>query len=277
MFQIPVKEIIVNSDDQVKLLNGADSTAYADGDVASASDTFILEGFLNDKISQNDMQALSFSGSSTELIKITPTAAAAHDVDYQITGVGTVAVGSVFRLMFESLDGTPTEYQNQPIQKIYQISGTIATAANIASRVKETIDADPDSKVTVAVSTDTLTFTAKETGVRVRFFFEDAGVGAASDNTAPALSVGHYADLKNINWSKNFDVDRNAEYFPRKGNTYNIYYFEVNSTGFLASSGGSVPSEVKASARTGFRIYAAVGTQLDTDLNLLKGDIDAIV
>lgn len=277
MFNIPTKQIIVNSDEQVQLLtwDGDEATAstpYVDGDVTSLTDKFVLKGFFTSPLSADVL----VGANAAKITKQAPINAAAQVMTVTVTA-SAATEGDTFRFHFESLDRTPVVYQNDFVSKIYQIPaiGGLDSTTDIAEAIEKAIKADKNAMVTVSRAGAVLTITANDSAVKVGFFSDIATTVAVT--TEPALSLNQYADLKNINWSKNIEEDRNSEYFPKRAVAYNSYSFVVTSEAFIASSGGAIPDQVNASSESTFTIWVVPGTTLDTALTDLAADIAAIV
>lgn len=378
MFKIPVKEIIVNDDAQVRVLEG-DGTTYATG-VPSGS-KFRLEGF-SDYIATTDLVVQS---GTTRIMKQLAVAATGQTTTVTIPDGTYGAAGKetiyTLRAIWDSLDKTPTEFQNIPLEKIIQIvytgaktesqlaseivsqfnsskikaplpiSATVSdssesvfevaslqiTAASTASGnvtvtldgVATTVAIGVESAISVAGkirdtafagwttggSGDTVTFTSDTIGNRADASYSAGATGAAGTMTTTTqgstsvitftstvgvsfevfFSVAPYADgtvannipnsakaitvaatlplntyefLKNKEWSRNFDLDRNAEYFPVRGKNYTSFYFEANFSASIAG-GYAVPSQLNADGKTGYRVYAIEGSALETALDAL--------
>lgn len=281
-FRIPEKQIIVNADSQARLLSvpadGTAATAYADGDVTAVTDQVLIEGFAG------PMTISDIIGANADKItKETATAPVAQIATYTVTGT-TATEGAVFRIVFESLDGTPTDYQNEPVSKIYQLPnfGGLDSAADIAEAMERVINATPHiskQMISASAAAGVLTLTAADPSVKFTLYVDSALsdiVGTFAVTTPPVTGIHTYDYLKNIDWARDLDFDRNAEWQPRKGATYAMWKFTVQSTGFRAN-GNDVPSVDPPVAKTVFKIWADTSTQLATDLDLLDGDIAAIV
>lgn len=285
MFRIPQKQLIINSASQLRILKYDGSATYID--IASpllASDGFFLEGFLQ-PVLFGSLQAVV----STTLIKATAGAAGAAQVATFTTNAGLAGVDASsenFRIVYQSMKLSPVEYQNQPIEKHYQVSTTLgiaATANNTATAIKNAIAADKNSPVTATVGTNVVTMTAKEAGVTFTLYVTPAARGGAMTGTfavtTPAtLDVNTYEDLKSKNWSKGdhlgqYDVDRDAEAFPLFGTTYKSYRFILKSTP-LMSTNLLIPSEkaVVNSVQTEFMLFIANGLTLQTTMDLVVAD-----
>lgn len=289
MFQIPVKEIIVNADSQVVALED-DGTAYADNDIVGSTNTggLILDGFLNEVIWCTSTAAAaaaarggkaSYFNGATGAAKMIRTAASAGTVgtaSYVLTGT-TCAAGTVFRLVEDTLDLTPVQYQNRPIEKRYQVSTAQTTVDGVGAAIAAAINADPNAwaTVTYTAGTDTLLITSKKVGTKIQLYSADYTLPTPT-LVVGALPIGTYDALKNINWAKNFSIDQNINWMPLPGASYNSYYFEVVSPAITASYGNTPsPNEVHNNQIYGVRLYVKSGLTLDTALNLVDGDLAA--
>lgn len=294
MFRIPQKQLIVNSSAQLRILKYDGSATYIDivspvltG--SSNSSGFFLEGFLGPTLF-GSMKAVV---GSTLLLAVAG-AAGNKQVATFIPDNGTLGDASSFNfvILYQALKLSPTEYQNQPLMKHYQLSATLGTnPANtvIATAIGNAISADKNSPVTLtSVAGSTVTLTAKEVGVTFSLIpataFRGGTVTGTFAVTTPASNdIGTYDDLKNLNWAKgdqygHYDVDRNAEYFPVFGQTYKSYRFILKSTP-LMSTNLLVPSEAAAanSIQTEFRIWIANGLTLQTTMDLVVADANSAV
>jgi len=316
MFNIPVKEIIVNSDSQVRALED-DGTAYADNDIVGSTNTggLILEGFINEVIwctstaaaanTARGGRASYFNGASgaARLIRTAASSGTAETAAFTITAAAGAKRGDTYRVVTDSLDLTPTEYQNRPTEKRYQLSVDCANATAIATELAARINADKSAQVTAFVGETAdagkIVLVAKRVGVTVSLHVGEYNVWdqttytvsltrvanatavdvvtAANQTTAAAaLPVGTYDALKNINWAKNFHIDQNVNWMPLPGASYNTYYFEVVSPLAGATTGtDSVPNQVNNNQIYGVRLYVKSGLTLDTALNLVDGDLAA--
>lgn len=282
MFRLPQKQLIVNSATQLRVLKYDGSATYIDiVSPALATDGFFLEGFLQPLLF-GSLKAVV----STTLIKAVAGAAGSAQVaTWVINAVtGGDASGEDFQLVYQHLKLSPVENQNQPLMKHYQVSATLGsnpTAVNTAIAIAAAINADKNCPVTVSRSSATLTFTAKEAGVAFTLYNKAPVRGglitaAFTVTTVPTLDIGTYDDLKNINWSKNVDFDRNAEFFPVYGQTYKSYRFIIKSTPFMPS-GNNVASEAPRanSAESEVRLWIANGLTLQTTMDLVVADANA--
>lgn len=298
MFNLPVKEIIVNSDAQVVLLED-DGTAYADNDVvADTSGGFILDGFINEILwgsataaNANTMKGtknsyLRFATGSDCMIKTTTSAGVAEIITFTITAAAGAKAGDTYRIVLDSLDLTPTEFQNRPIEKRYQLSVDCANAEAIETELIARIAADPAAMVTAASGgTGVLTLTAKKTGYTVRCYVGEyassgqvvyAVTGVNAVTTPGALPVNTYDSLKNINWAKNFDIDTNINYMPLPGAAYTSYYFEVVTQQLQTQAGSNPhPGEAHNGQVYAVRLYVnnVAASTLLTAMNLLEADL----
>lgn len=270
IFELPIKEIIVNSDSQVRLLED-DGTAYADNDlVAGTSGGFILEGF-HGLIMATELVLLA---SALRIVKETQTAAAAEITTYVLTGT-TAPADCVFRLVVDSLDYTPTVFQNRGYEKRYQIP-VQTTVDGVGAAIAAAINADKNAPVTAAYTagSDTLTITAREAGQTIDLYSEDYVLPTKGTTTTASLGVNNYDNLKNINWSKNFELDRTSQYFPVLGAEYTSYYFKTSKS---SADGGDIgfPTSALRTTTQDFRIWVKEGLTLETALNLLTADANA--
>jgi hypothetical protein len=291
MFQIPVKEIIVNSDSQVVAKN-ATGGAYLSPNMATANANagLFLEGFLTEviwaskTIADNTTYTLSnragntsYFAASTAGGKIIKTAASAGTqgtASYVLT-VANCAAGTVFRLVEDTLDLTPVQYQNRPIEKRYQVSAAQTTIDGVGAAIAAAINADPNAwaTVTYTAGTDTLLLTSKKVGTRIQLFSVDYALPTPT-LVQGTLPIGTYDAVKNINWAKNFNIDQNINWMPLPGASYNVYYFEVNSRSIAASYGNSpIPNEAHNSQIYGVRLYVKSGLTLDNALTAADGDL----
>jgi hypothetical protein len=329
MFNIPVKEIIVNSDSQVVAYSQVTGRtpliqAYVDNDIVGSTNTgaLILDGFLNEPIWCTSTAAAAstgragrgsyFNGASgaARLIRTASSAGTTAKVAYAITAASGAKAGDTYRVVTDSLDLTPTEYQNRPTEKRYQLSVDCANAGAIATELVARINADPKSQVIaykgfnnaspVQDDSTKIVLVAKTVGVSVALYVGEFSVvgqttysvsltksanGATVYHTAEdtsvttsdaVLPVGTYDALKNINWAKNFNIDQNVNWMPLPGASYNTYYFEVVSPLAGATTGNdAVPNQVNNNQIYGVRLYVRSGLTLDTALNLVDGDLAA--
>jgi hypothetical protein len=291
MFKIPPKDIIINKDSQVRLLED-DGTPYADNDVTPTTGGIILEGFLSLTMATQ----FELLKAATRIIKDTPVAGVAEIAAYTVGSTASVA-GDVFRLVMKSLDLTPVEMQNVNLEKRYQMSSDKSSAATIAAHIAATINADSRSLVTAYAGFNNVTpgqddsakvvLVAKVPGMSIELFSNKitltkvaAGTTVyhtAEDTSAvtanPTLPVNTYDSLKNVNWAKNFDFDRNVEWMPAQGGSYNSYYFVINDTGMVGAQ--NVSAGKNLDVQTAYRLYVQTGTTLATAMDLLVGDLNA--
>jgi hypothetical protein len=300
MFNLPVKEIIVNDDSQV-VLREEDGTAYSDNDVAGASTTagFILEGFISSIIYGSQLELLK---AATRIIKDTPAAGTAEIAAYTIAVSTGFKKGDIFRVEVDSLDLTPTEFQNRATEKRYQLSSDQATAANLVAHLVATINGDKASQVTAYAGFNNaspaqndsakIVLVAKKVGQSVNLYYSaGTGVGTLTKDAAgvtvyhtvedtsavtvaASLPINTYDYLKNIRWDVNFDVDRDLNWLPLPGVQYNSYYFEVNGTVHPSTGNDPIPGEKHNTAKYGVKLWVKSGLTLDTALTLLVGDVN---
>lgn len=307
MFNIPRKEIIVNDDSQVVLKGSTDGvtySAYVAGtnlSPATAAHRFHLEGWL----SIIPTTALQLLASATRVRKTTGAAAVLESAAFTVTTSGGAAAGDIVMLRCDSVDLTPTEFQNKGFEKRYQFSSAKTTVATIISHLVATINADKFAPVTayagfsnaspaqddsakivliakragvtiddpiadIANSSNSITFTRVANGTTVYHTQEDTSTTTA----AAALGLNTYDYLKNINWAKNFHIDQNLNWMPLPGVTYNSYYFEVNGTMPDNSGNSPVPNEVHGNVKTAYSVFVKNGLTLDTALNEFLTDMN---
>lgn len=257
-FSIPIKQIIINSDSQVDVIESS---------LLPASGSLAISGFLSGAIGGAQFELLA---AATRIRVIAAAVAAKEDADYTFT-LGAAA-GDVIIIREESLDLTPSEFQNQPVDKRYQLPLSADSVA-VAVAAAAAINADPHSKVVAtAPGASVLTLVAKETGSVFNVYTSENNttllepVAPVKDpDVVATLGTGIYDTLKNIEFSKNIEEDRNQEWYPKKGSLYNQYYFEVNwSTVDLG--GHDVPSLLPASGKTAFQMWCLQGTTADTEM-----------
>jgi len=265
MFKIPVKEIVVNKDTQVRLLED-DGTAYAAADATPSAGGFILEGY-NELTLGSELVLLS---AAVRIIKDAAAVGVAQIATFTVSSTAA-AIGDVFRTVSQSLDLTPVEYQNQNVEKRYQMSTAPATATLIAAHMRDTINGDKNAKVTATASGAVLTLTAKEKGVSF-VLYSTPIVGAFAVTTPAALPISTYESIKNTHLPVNFDIDRNVEAIPEYGALYDTYYLEVEKTGFVG--GHTVPSNKNVASKVGLRLIVKQGLTLATALDLLVTDMN---
>ena len=270
-FVIPNKKMIVNRDADVELLSNADTppAAYDDGDVTYANGAaFSLEGFLPWTTGAQLQQLNTFG---TRIKKQAPSAAVKQIATYLVTSTSASA-GDVIRIVTKPIGRRhDVEFEQVPVVKYYTVDAAKASAATIATALNSAIGADGDAPVTSTLDTATLTLTAKENYVSFAVYSDDI-TGTFTVTTPAAAGVGTYEELKNIEWAKNLDFDRNVQYMPEKGTTYNHYYWEVKKTP-VAWGTQEVPGGVAADAVTRYDLWVKDGLTLETKLDLLVGDV----
>lgn len=160
------------------------------------------------------------------------------------------------------------------------LAGTVAhTAANVesgaqklADEIAAVINLDSNGFVTASVASNVVTLTAVTGGQKVALYSADITLSWAEDTPA-ALPINTYDALKNKEWARNLDYDRNEWEMPRQGVTYKSYYFEVDWTGVIA--GSDVAGQTNQAGRTGFMIYVnPAASTLVTALDYLVGDVN---
>jgi len=270
-FDIPIKKMIVNRDDDVRLLSNADTppAAYQDGDVTYANGkAFLLEGF-GQWVKGSELVQLDAYGRRVK--KQGPTAAVKQVATYLVTSTSASA-GDVVRIVVEPIGRKyDVEYQQVPITKYFTINEAETSAAGIADALNDAIDADDDAPVTTSLSTATLTLTAKNYYEKFTVYSDDI-TGTFTVTQAPVAGIGTYEELKNIEWASNLDFDRNVQYMPEKGTTYNHYYFEATKSP-TAKGDQEIPSGTGNSIVTRYHLWVKDGLDLETALDLLVGDV----
>lgn len=273
MFEIPIKELIVNSDDQVQLLF-EDGTPYTDGDITALTEGFILQNFLTNTILVSDLV-----GAKADKISYVARAAAVKGASTFLVTSTSASVGASFTIELESVDGTPVHLQQNRYFKRYQIADNagLDSAAKIAVAMETAINADEDALVTVSVSTATLTITAKDAGL-TPVVYSSVILGTRTVTVPASVGNGNYENLINIQWNyTGVDYLENQEILPVKGATYGQWDFTVTAASLISGYGGQVPGEPNASGNYNFRLYVNTGTTLHTALTDMDGDIAAIV
>lgn len=278
MFEIPIKFLIVNSDEQVQCLNGADGTPYADGDIATdGTGSFTLRGFMDALMNEDNL----VGDKDTQLRYIARAA--------QTQGVGTFTVTATsadvdasFTVELVSVDkGDVLVGQQKRYFKRYQIKefGGLDSTTDIATAIRNAISADDHAEVVASGAGADVILTPKA-GVSIvdpkLYSGEIAGTMVA---TTPAnVGNGNYENLINDEWNvKGKDYYQNIEELPVKGVEYGQWDFTVTGTSLIAGYGGQVPGVANASGNYNFRLYVATGTALHAALVLVDGDLAARV
>jgi hypothetical protein len=88
------------------------------------------------------------------------------------------------------------------------------------------------------------------------------------------LPINTYEYLKNLEWAKNMDFDRNSEWYPQKDASYAGYYFEVVSSSVVNFGGADVASAAPNDATTGFKLWVKSGLTLGTALDAFLADMN---
>jgi len=212
----------------------------------------------------------------------------------------TASKGDVFRLVTNSLDLTPTVFQNIPTEKRYQLGSDCTTKVEIVAAIVAAINADPDAPVTAVAGFDdsggTTTQNDEDKVILLnknKREYTNMYVGGADPFTITALNVGtdvayvantayttvnasdyvnDYETLKNVQWVTDLHFDRNAEYYPEQGAKYNSYYFEVDWE--QDTGGDSVPGQKAVTGNSKFIVYVKQGTALDTAMDAFATDMN---
>ena len=295
--KIPEKVFIINSDAQARLLE-EDGTVYTDGDVTPSAGSFILEGFLPIVAGA----ALELLTTATRIRLDTPQAAVAGAIEVEVLVASGCNAGDMFMVRSKNQLLTPTEMQQYlPLEKRYQMTTAVVAGTDsedtIVTQMVATINADPNAHVVAAVkaggtvNSGIIVLTAKTPGETVEFYISDqnaaSGLNVAGPTTltydgqnwyvltAALQDQNNYGALKNINWAKNLDFDRNVEYQPEYGASYDSYYFEVNWTP-KDVGGHGIPSidPSQQAGKTAFKLYVKQGLTLNTAMDLLAGDVN---
>ena len=279
MIRLPEKQIIVNNVNQLSALKFDSSGTYVDIVTPNGTtDGFHLLGFLG-PIAFGKLKA--YSG-NTRIKSQVAVAAVKQIATFTPAAVVGAAAGEVFRLVWDSLDKTPTEFQNVPLEKRYQVSINLAnnaTAIQVGTAIHNAINADKNAPVTSSVNggTGVVTLTAKDENISFVLYTKPAAQGGLITGTfavtTPATKgINTYDQLKSINWAKNLDFDQNVEYFPEYGATYKSYKFIFKNTGFVASpdiAGAVAPAD---GSEVEVCIWVKTGLALITTLDLIVTD-----
>ena len=298
----------MNDDTQVVLkasTDGVTFSAYVAGSnlvPATAAHRVQMEGFLTNI----PVTSLNLLAAATRVRKSTGAAAVVETASFVIALVGTgPAQDDVVMLRCDSLDLTPTEFQNKGFEKRYQFSAAKNSVALIIAHLVATINGDKAAPVTAYAGFNNatpaqddsakITFVAKKTNVTITDLIGDF-VNAANGFTATRVANGttvygpiedavnttalatpginSYDYLKNINWAKNFSIDQNINWMPLPGVIYNSYYFEVNGT--VPDNVGNAPiaNEVHGLVKTGYSIFVKNSLTLNTALNEFAIDMN---
>lgn len=298
-FKIPMFQMLVNNDDQAILKADLAGTVsnYGAGtnlDPTNAAHLFRLEK----ELPWFAGTQLTLLAAATRVRKTAYAAAVKQVSAYTITSAAA-AKGDTFRITVDSFDLTPTVYQNIPTEKRYQIPRACTTVAQVIQAMADAINADDNSEVIAYVGfnnvtpvqddSDKLVLEAKNTRVFFKLYpgtdspltWTDVAAGqtvyhtAEDTNSTTAVavdSINAYENLKNIQWVTDLHFDRNAEYYPEVGATYNSYYWEIDWT--QDTGGHSVPGQAAVSGKSQFVVYAKVGTALDTALDAFATDVN---
>lgn len=288
---IAPKQIIINDASQIRFLrNAADGATFVENPTSvtwAAVDGFQLEGFLSKKL-VSELNVINTSGQKRVLKDDAASSGVAEIAAYTFTAAGGAKKGDVYRVVTESLDLTPVEFQNNPLEKRYQLGVDCANAAAIVTELVKQINADTKAPVVAtggfnnvspAVDdTSKIVLTSKVKGVTVKLF---VGAYSSPDQTsytvslarvavagtvytaedvqattvAAALPLNTYDYLKNIDWAKNLDFDRNVAWYPQKGASYVGYYFEVKSSAVGTAGGNDIPNQLENQSVTGFKVW----------------------
>lgn len=285
MFRIPVKQLIVNNNTTQLLIKKYDgSGTYVNiGSPLLASSGFYLEGFLQPTL----FGSLVVNAAASRILAV---AGSTGNVQISTYVANAVSAGNPssegFRIVYQNLKLSGVEYQNQPLEKHYQLSATLGAtpgANAVASAITNAINADKNAPVTATVSTATVTLTGKEVGTTFTLYNTPSNryvpglvSGTQTVTQAASLDINTYNSLKTLKFSDNgqVDFDRNAEFFPVVGTTYKGYTFTVQSTGFTSSQ--LIPSQLPhPTAQTQFQLWIANGLTLQTVMDLVVANANA--
>jgi hypothetical protein len=281
MFRIPEKQIIVNNTAQIRILNAAGSGVYTDIATPATTDGFQLEGFLQTVLFGN-LKPYTGNIRIKAEVAVAPVVQIATFTANAVTGN---AQGEPFIIRYDSLDKTPTEFQNVPLEKHYQLSvnpanipAASATAIQVATSIVAAINADKNAPVTAANGgTAVVTLTAKRTGFSFVLYPKPGNQGGLVTGTfavtqVPTKGINQYDNLKNINWAKNLDFDRNVEYFPQYGATYKSYKFIIRSTPPAVAGSVNQANAVAPQSETEIQLWIQTGSSLITTMDLVVAD-----
>ena len=302
-FKIPIKQIIVNSDDQARLLED-DGSVYADGDCTPSAGGFIVEGF-SSLILGSELEVMD--GSTTRIISEAAAVAVAEISSFDLSSLTSGgSAGDVFRLVYESLDHEEVEHQNFPLEKRYQLSADTADAAATVVDLVNVINADAEAPVVAYAGFNNVTpaqddsgkilLIAKDTGINFYLYSEKLSISSAekdavgttvyhtaegtnNDTILASRGLGNYDSLKTKHWpdafdNPNYSLDRGIEYFPQKGATYTSYRFRAAHANQISSGGNPQPGEVTSNVLTDYYMFVQTGTTLETQMDLLVGDVN---
>lgn len=280
MIRIPEKQIIVNNVNQVRALKYDKSATYIDiVTPAAATDGFALEGFTEPVLFKN---LKAWDGANLRIKAQAAVAAAKQVATFTTNAVVGSALGEPFRIVWDSADKTPTEFQNQPLEKHFQVSidpanvPVNATAIQIANSMVAAINADKYAPVIAANGgTAVITLTAKNFNESFKLYTKPASQGGLITGTFAVTTpvtrgINTYDELKSINWATGLDFDRNVEYFPEYLATYKSYKFIIQSTGFMKDA--NVANAQAPISETECQLWVKTGLALITTLDLIIAD-----
>lgn len=248
-FKKPVKELLINTADQLKVTAG-DGTA-----ILGTSTTFSLAGLLEQAkkvaaavIAGGDKLEAGIEHIVTGSAKKTlPAEAVKEVVDIQVGGLLNGAqAGDLInvQVVYKEITGEIVEYHNQPLRRMYQVKA--GTATEVRDRIKAAIDADEFSPATATKPVgnwdNDATTADTESADRVRLSADAANISISVYAekvsltkhviTAAKEGILTYEQLKNKFYSKVLqpgDFDRSENRLPRKGEKYVKYSFTAFS------------------------------------------------
>jgi hypothetical protein len=230
------------------------------------------------------------AGGLTKLVTwgtdLTTTAAAfvtSHSAAY--TAVGITVTSSTFHIIFTAaVAGVPF---TAPVctNATGSLAGTDSNTTpntssgiqNIAAAIAATITADSNALVTATSASNVVTVTAKDASQVVACYGSPDDTGGITavwaQTVAATLPIGNYDNLKNVEWAKNLDYDRNDWEMPWQGASYQCYYFEANWTGKIGDS--DVAGAANETGTSRFRIYVnTVASTLKTAMDALTTNVN---
>lgn len=286
MFRIPQKQIVVNSNSQLRILKYDGSGTYINiGSPLLASTGFYIEGLARPLLF-GELNVIP--GAAVRIKSVAGSAAVVEIGTWTMNAITGNASSENFKIVFQRPSLSGVEYQNQPLEKHYQVSATNlavnATATQVATAITASIQADyvKGGPFSATSSGAVVTITAREAGVNFTpyntlgsRYVPGLISGAWVVTQAAALSINDYDALKTLKFADGLqvDFDRNAEYFPQFGQTYKGYEFITHEPTLNASE--LIPGMDKPSVTNGFKIWIANGLTLQTTMDLVVTNANA--